>query len=402
MAEGQAGGGRPVFRRTRLTWLAYGMLAYFAYLQAIPGPVMPFLRDELGLSYTVGAFHFSAFAIGTGLSGVVVDQVIARWGRQLTFWGGALGMASGGLVFVFGPSPWITIPGTGIMAFLGGFLITAVQSSLSDLHGDNRGIALTEANVAASFLAGMAPLAVGAFARIGLGWRAGMWVMALVGGAALILFRRVQIPNAQRSGGGDSREAGPLPGVFWAYWGILLVSVGVEWSVALWGAEFLTKAASLAKADASMVMSVFFIAAVLARWSASRLVRRHDPARLLVLSMAIGLVGFVPFWLSRAAWLSVIGLFVAGFGIANMFPLLLTMLTSLGPQQVDRVSGLMMMGIGVSMLVVPQTLGSLADAWGITRAYGLVGGLFMVALAGALVANRFVARHNRGDLPAGT
>jgi hypothetical protein len=38
------------FVRDRFTWLAYLMLAYFSYLQAAPGPLMPFLRDELHLS----------------------------------------------------------------------------------------------------------------------------------------------------------------------------------------------------------------------------------------------------------------------------------------------------------------------------------------------------------------
>jgi len=44
----------PEFRRDRLTWVAYGMLAWFAYLQAAPGLVVVHLRDELGLSYAVG------------------------------------------------------------------------------------------------------------------------------------------------------------------------------------------------------------------------------------------------------------------------------------------------------------------------------------------------------------
>ena len=41
------------FTRDRFTWLAYLALAYFAYVQATLGPLMPFLRDELGMSYTV-------------------------------------------------------------------------------------------------------------------------------------------------------------------------------------------------------------------------------------------------------------------------------------------------------------------------------------------------------------
>ena len=42
------------FRRDRLTWVAYVMLAWFAYLQAAPGLVIVHLRDELDLSYSTG------------------------------------------------------------------------------------------------------------------------------------------------------------------------------------------------------------------------------------------------------------------------------------------------------------------------------------------------------------
>ncbi len=52
------------FSRDRLTWIAYALLAWFAYLQAAPGLVVPHLRDEFGLSYTTGGLHVAAFAAG--------------------------------------------------------------------------------------------------------------------------------------------------------------------------------------------------------------------------------------------------------------------------------------------------------------------------------------------------
>lgn len=52
----------PDFRRDRLTWVAYGVLAWFAYLQATPGLVIVYLRDELDLSKAVGGLNVVAFA----------------------------------------------------------------------------------------------------------------------------------------------------------------------------------------------------------------------------------------------------------------------------------------------------------------------------------------------------
>jgi MFS family permease len=67
------------FVRDRFTLLAYFMLGYFAYLQAALGPAVPFLRAELGLSYTIAGLHFSALAIGMILAGLTGAELAARW-----------------------------------------------------------------------------------------------------------------------------------------------------------------------------------------------------------------------------------------------------------------------------------------------------------------------------------
>ena len=59
------------FRRDRLTWIAYVVLAWFAFLQAAPGLVIGHLRDELDLSYSIGGLHVAAFAAGSLVAGVV-------------------------------------------------------------------------------------------------------------------------------------------------------------------------------------------------------------------------------------------------------------------------------------------------------------------------------------------
>ena len=68
------------FRRDRLTWVAYVMLAWFAYLQAAPGLIIAHLRSELALSYATGGLHVAAFA-GNGVSDLLV---VAERGGTVT------------------------------------------------------------------------------------------------------------------------------------------------------------------------------------------------------------------------------------------------------------------------------------------------------------------------------
>ncbi len=83
------------FRRDRLTWLAYLMLAWFAYLQAAPGLVIVHLRDELDLSYSTGGLHVAAFAAGSLVAGVISARLERALGRRTLFWSAAALMGAG-------------------------------------------------------------------------------------------------------------------------------------------------------------------------------------------------------------------------------------------------------------------------------------------------------------------
>ena len=85
------------FRRDRLTWLAYVVLAWFAYLQAAPGLVIAHLRAELDLSYSTGGLHVAAFAAGALVAGVVAARLEQALGRRTLFWSSAAVMGAGAI-----------------------------------------------------------------------------------------------------------------------------------------------------------------------------------------------------------------------------------------------------------------------------------------------------------------
>src|SRR5687767_11651613 len=160
------------FARNRLTWLAYAMLAYIGFTQSMLGPLMPFLRTELSLNYTLGGLLPAATAVGLILSGLSGDWLARQWSRRVVFWGGALGLATAavllGLSHDFG-MVFIAVLGIGFGSSLTQVMI---QALLSDQHGEQRSIAFTEANVAASLSATLTPLVIGSLQRIEIGWRA--------------------------------------------------------------------------------------------------------------------------------------------------------------------------------------------------------------------------------------
>ncbi|MFN2222727.1 MAG: MFS transporter [Chloroflexota bacterium] len=379
------------FSRDRFTWLAYLMLAYFAFYQSSIGPIMPFLRDELNLTYTVGGYHFSAFALGAFLAGLSGERFAKRFGRRKVFWGGAVGMTAGALWLVLADQVSQTIAAALLMGFLGTLLLVIIQASLSDHHGNSRAIALTESNVGASMAAGLAPLLIGAATRLGFGWRAAILagVLALI--ALGLRYRQQPIPEAPITVVENEGRPRQLPRLYWAYWLVMTLGVAIEWSLVFWGADFLNSVVGLSRTNAVTLMSVFFLAMVSGRFAGSRLTRRMPAANLLLLALAVALLGFLLYWLAVIPAANVIGLFVAGLGVANLFPLTLSVATSVAAEQANRASARMSMGGGLAVLIVPLVLGWTADRIGLKDAFAIVVGLFAVAGAVAVLAN-FIAR----------
>jgi MFS family permease len=380
------------FVRDRFTWLTYLMLAYYAYLQSIPGPIMPFLRSELHLSYTVRGLHFSALAVGILLSSLVADRIP----RQYGFWIGGAGSAVGAVILGIGRHPAITISGTLILGFVGTFLLTAIQSSLADLHGPNRATALTEANIGASITASLAPLLVGGFQRIGLGWRMALFGMASMWVLMFVIYRHEPIPAYDKPETPDikTKGQGGLSPVFWVYWAALVTAASVEWCIIFWGPDFLDTAKGLSKADASLCMSLFFVAMVIGRAVGSRITRRSEVSHLLVRVLGLATCGFLVFWLSPVLPLTIVGLFIAGLGVANLYPFFLSTVVTVAADRSAVASARISLGVGLALLIMPQALGSVADQIGLQKAYSIAGVLLLLAIGVTMFANRLAMRHN--------
>lgn len=374
--------------------MAYFLLAYYAYTQATLGPLMPFMRSELSLSYTIAGLHLSAFALGMIGAGLTTDRLARRWGRWAIFWGGGLGMTLGALGLTLGHHALFTIASIFGMGYLGTLLLILIQTTLSEHHGEQRVIPLTESNVGAAVAATLAPMVVGSFERWGLGWRWGL-VLAVVVFAWLALHFHSELLPAAKPATTRSRTANhPLPLVYWAYWLVIYLGVSIEWCLIFWGADFLEKVIGLSQVNAATMMSVFFVAMVVGRFVGSRLSRLVPSATLLLIAVGITMAGFPIFWLARLAPLNLAGLFIAGLGVANLFPLTLSVALGVVPAQGDTASARASMAGGLAILIAPLALGWVADHWGIQNAYGIVAVLAAIAAGVTFLANR-LATHRQ-------
>ncbi len=372
--------------RDRATWLVYGMLTIYGYCLNSLGPITPFLKSELNISYTISSLHFTAFALGILGAGLGGHLVIERLGRWRALWVGAFGMAAAIVVLLLGRDPAVTIGSCFAMGLVGSLILAIVPAALTDLHGERRAVALTEANVMASLFATAAPLLVGWFARSALGWRPALGLAALAP-FVLFLISRGPARASASSSATPTPVNGQLPARYWVYWAALVLGVAVEFCMVFWSADFVEHVRGLEKADAAQSVSAFFAGMILGRLLVSRLVPRFTDTQVILGSVILGGVGFAAYWLVPDVLVSLIGLFVVGLGTAALYPLTLSLAIGAAGPQIVQASARGTLASGVAISVLPLVLGRIADSLGIFTAYGIVAvlmvGVFViVALAG--------------------
>ena len=375
------------FVRDRLTWLAYAMLAYIGFSQSILGPLMPFLRTELGLNYTRGGFLPATLAIGLILSGLFGDWLARHRSRRVVFWSGAIGLGASVVLLGLSHSFGLALIAVLGMGFGSSLTQVMIQALLADQHAERRAIALTEANVAASLSATLTPLVIGILQGTGVGWRTMPILVILFLTLLAITFYRQSIPDSIAVGSQSVEDRRRLPFSFWLYWMVLFLVVAVEMSMVVWATDFLDTVAGLSRIDAVLGFSAFPAAMLVGRIAGSRLTRRWSSLTLLLIALLVTLIGFVIFWLSPLATLNVLGLFITGLGIANLYPLTLSVAIGLAANQSNRASARISLGVGTALFTAPLLLGWLADRLSLQNAYSMVM-VLMVAACAIVMNNR--------------
>jgi fucose permease len=365
------------FPRDRLTWVAYGLLAWFAYLQAAPGLVIGHLRDELGLSYSTGGLHVAAFAAGSLLAGLISALLERALGRRALFWSAAALMAVGAVGLTAGRIAEATVGSSLVMGVGGGLLLVTIQAALADHHGERRAVALAEANVAASIAYVLLIGVLSLSAALDAGWRAALLVSLVVPALAWWSNRRLAIDAPPQAHVAQGR----LPAVFWIAAAMLFCTTAAEWCVTAWGASFVEDAAGVSTDTAVSLMAGYFGGVVAGRMLGSRLARRHDPARLLAFALAVTALGFAILWPSSAPAQALAGLSLLGLGLGNLFPMGISVAVTLAPGRTASASGRAVATTSFAVLLAPLTVGALADATSLTAALGVVPVMLVLAAA---------------------
>jgi cyanate permease len=182
-----------------------------------------------------------------------------------------------------------------------------------------------------------------------------------------------------------------LPLTCWLFAALTGVGTAVEFCLVYFGTEVLIDT-GLSTAAAATALSSNYLGILVGRLAGAVLTRR--PGRtipLLHASLAITAAGFLLFWLTDQSAVAVLGLFVCGVGIANLYPLSLALTIGAARGHEDRANARTQLLGGLITASAPYVLGRLADQHGLATAFALepvLIGVCLVLLLAGLRARR--------------
>ena len=289
---------------------------------------------------------------------------------------------------------WAVILAAVVLGVAGTSVLVVVPLVVESRQPHARAAALSEANVGAAAAGVVAPVAVGAAILAGAGWRAGS--LLVLGAIAIVVALAApglfDGPPPRKAA--DDVPAAVLPPVFWRWWSLIVLVVGVEFCMAFWATDFLREEAGVGRGPASAALGLFVGGMAMGRLIGGRLAVARDPRRLLLGALALTAAGFALFWSTGTPMASMAGLVVTGLGVATLFPLALSLAMASAPGASHRASARASLAGGVAVLLAPYALATLADAIGVRSGFLIV--LALLAAAVAITAPAAPARPRAG------
>lgn len=354
-----------------LTIAANAAFVPIGIVTVLLGPLLPALSAKWSLNYTQAGslftVQFLASTVGVALSGLCVS----RWGFRFAIKTGLLSMAAGVAALPHGSrilgALCIALYGLGL-----GLAIPAANLLVADVNPFRRSAALNRLNFSWSAGAVACPFLVAAAVRrselpLLLAAFAGVLFLVCLGIAAMPLHivepHATRTDKAKNTARVDWRSAS-LP----LFAALFFLYVGVENSVGGWIASY-AKTFGTGPFDLALISPSFFYSALMiGRWLASLLLHRIADVTLARAGLLMACAGMVWLLFSHAVPNVLLGASIAGFGLAAVYPITISLLSQEFGDATSRMGSVMFTMANFGGAFMPWLLGYSSNRFGSLRA----------------------------------
>lgn len=349
-------------------FLANGMMAL------VVGAVLPYLIEEIGISYSIAGGFLSAFAIGNLLASFVNPIIVAKLGQKRTI----------SLLSMLVPLDlfFITLlPPVGMMYvvfILLGIGRGSVSIANNTIVNDNDGSPLALNLLHTIFAVGafLAPFLTSLYIGHGFNWRAVIYTVIVLSSIACIGYMLMPLVDKKKEKtvkvkGKFQSEAFIKNVDFYLIGGVLFFYLGVENCVNGWFVTYFKSIGIMSDAYATNLVSITWIVIMLGRLCTAYLSKRVSGQKLILINCICTAIFFLLLIATTNLTLITIAVIGLGFFFAGIYPTGVANGGKLIKGSTTGMSILLAMA-ALGGIITPQIVGFLGDVIGMAGAIGIL------------------------------
>ena len=367
---------------------------FFGAVVILVGAAVPEILRTYSWRYVEMGAILAGGSIGYFVSTFVCGILLRRWGPKRVIVYGLVLQAVG--LAAFGQMPSLAINAIALLLIGLGQGGSEVVTNFSVVRIEHSGRSNLMNFIHAAFTAGaiVGPLGIGQLIERGYPWQVAFLTLAFLSLLMALAFTLLSFETV--SADPAKQENSPLSylmsqPLMLLLTTLILLYVGVEIGTSNWIAEYFVQSLGVSAASGAYTVSLFWMGLLAGRLSVAIFYRRDDQAVLLVtacilsaLSLSLGLWGDSFVW--KAACF-----FSTGMGFSIVYPVVVVLAGRFFPTQQEMAIAIISTGGGVGSFAFPFAMSSLADSWGIERAFWFYA-FIALAMSGVAVSTLFVIR----------
>lgn len=306
----------------------------------------------------------SGFFLAVLLSGRISD----KYGKLPILLIGCIFMGIGAFLFGNTSSFHMVLFASLLMGIGGGSLEGTAMATVADLYSDSRRTAMLNATqVFYAVGAVVGPLAIARMLLVGSNWRFGYTITVVFSAVAALvtavaISTRQEKPVAQEHSA-DWRRVIKNRLVLLLSLGIFLY-VGAESGVSSWIAVYFKQSLNTSSAWAAASVSFFWVGIGIGRALTTWTSRRFSDYTIICASLIIAAIFQATLLFLHTPVPALISTLVCGFGMASVWPTILSCAGRAYPNESGTVFGIVVAAGSLGVVLFPPTIGQLADVIG--------------------------------------
>jgi fucose permease len=342
-----------------LTWICYAVMAIFAMTLTVTSPLLPAIAASFSLSMAESGIIFTAsfagFVVFILAGGVLAD----RWGKKRVLSATLVGFALALLLMPLAPTFAAACAITFFIGGFGGILESQVGALVAALNPDRASYYLNLSQVFFGIGALIGPTSTGLLLASGANWRLCYLILGLLALALAGIFIAIRAPTLSAT---DRISWGAFKALvvdrrFLIICLCILMYTGAEVGGWGWMSTFLTQSMSFSVVEASIAVSVFWLAMTAGRFLCGLLTLRFE-LRTIIIALA-GLSAVVTALSGvtsgkLAAWAIIVAL---GLTYSSQWPLIVAYGSARYTNSSGSVFALLVGSGGLGTTIVPYLMG---------------------------------------------